>query len=155
MLQVEFIWNGKEGEGVLPIRKTDLSSGLDLKAYLEKRVVIKPGARALIDTGWAIKIPEGYEAQVRSRSGMAYKYGLLVLNSPGTIDRDYQGNIKVILQNASQEEFIVLNGMAIAQLVLAPVAIVQPVDVRTGTLFDVDAAPKQRGTGGFGSTGDY
>jgi dUTP pyrophosphatase len=155
MLQVEFIWNGKEGEGVLPIRKTDLSSGLDLKAYIDKRVVIKPGARALIDTGWAIKIPEGYEAQVRSRSGMAYKYGLFVLNSPGTIDRDYQGNIKVILQNASQEEFIVLNGMAIAQLVLAPVAIVQPVDVRTGTLFDVDTAPKQRGAGGFGSTGDY
>lgn len=155
MLQVEFIWNGKEGEGVLPIRKTDLSSGLDLKAYIDKRVIIKPGARALIDTGWTIKIPEGYEAQVRSRSGIAYKYGLFVLNSPGTIDRDYQGSIKVILQNASQEEFIVLNGMAIAQLVLAPVAIVEPVDIRTGILFDVDSAPKQRGTGGFGSTGDY
>lgn len=154
MLQVEFLWNGKDGEGILPVRKTELSSGLDLKAYIDKRVVIKPGARALIDTGWAIKIPEGYEAQVRSRSGMAYKYGLMVLNSPGTIDRDYQGNIKVILQNLSQEEFIVLNGMAIAQLVIAPVAIVEPIDVRTGTLFDVDTATT-RGTGGFGSTGDY
>jgi dUTP pyrophosphatase len=155
MLQVEFLWNGKDGEGVLPVRKTELSSGLDLKAYIDKRVVIKPGARALIDTGWAVKIPEGYEAQVRSRSGMAYKYGLMVLNSPGTIDRDYQGNIKVILQNLSQEEFIVLNGMAIAQLVVAPVVIVEPIDVRTGKLFDVNEAAAKRGVGGFGSTGDY
>lgn len=155
MLQVEFIWNGKDNEGLLPIRKTDLSSGVDLKAYLDKRVVIKPGARALIETGWVIKIPEGYEAQVRSRSGMAYKYGVFVLNSPGTIDRDYQGNIKVLLQNASQEDFIVLNGMAIAQLVISPVVIINPVDVRTGVLFDVDEPSVVRGKGGFGSTGDY
>jgi len=155
MLQVEFIWNGKDNEGLLPIRKTDLSSGVDLKAYIDKRVVIKPGARALIETGWVIKIPEGYEAQVRSRSGMAYKYGIFVLNSPGTIDRDYQGNIKVLLQNASQEDFIVLNGMAIAQLVIAPVVIINPVDVRTGVLFNVDEPLAVRGKGGFGSTGDY
>jgi len=155
MLQVEFIWNGKDKEGVLPVRKTDLSSGLDLKAYIDKRVVLKPGTRALIDTGWAVKIPEGYEAQVRSRSGMAYKYGLFVLNSPGTIDRDYEGNIKVLLQNASTEDFIVLNGMAIAQLVIAPVAIVEPIDVRTGVLFQLDDAPVIRGSKGFGSTGDY
>lgn len=155
MLQVEFIWNGKDKEGVLPIRKTDLSSGLDLKAYIDKRVIIKSGSRALIDTGWAVKIPEGYEAQVRSRSGMAYKYGLFVLNSPGTIDRDYEGNIKVLLQNASAEDFIMLNGMAIAQLVIAPVAIVEPIDVRTGVLFQLDDAPVIRGSKGFGSTGDY
>jgi|LauGreDrversion4_2_1035121.scaffolds.fasta_scaffold15868_8 dUTP pyrophosphatase len=155
MLQVEFIWNGKKDEGVLPIRKTDLSSGLDLKAYIDKRVVLKPGTRALIDTGWSVIIPKGYEAQVRSRSGMAYKYGIFVLNSPGTIDRDYTGNIKVLLQNASQEEFIVLNGMAIAQLVIAPVAIVDPIDVRTGVLFDADITSSSRGDGGFGSTGDY
>ena len=155
MLQVEFIWNGKDKEGVLPVRKTDLSSGLDLKAYIDKRVVLKPGTRALIDTGWAVKIPEGYEAQVRSRSGMAYKYGLFVLNSPGTIDRDYEGNIKVLLQTASTEDFIVLNGMAIAQLVIAPVAIVEPIDVRTGVLFQLDDAPVIRGSKGFGSTGDY
>ena len=155
MLQVEFIWNGKDKEGVLPVRKTDLSSGLDLKAYIDKRVIIKPGSRALIDTGWSVKIPEGYEAQVRSRSGMAYKYGLFVLNSPGTIDRDYEGNIKVLLQNASAEDFIVLNGMAIAQLVIAPVAIVEPIDVRTGVLFQLDDAPVVRGSKGFGSTGDY
>ena len=155
MLQVEFIWNGKDKEGVLPVRKTDLSSGLDLKAYIDKRVVMKPGSRALIDTGWSVKIPEGYEAQVRSRSGMAYKYGLFVLNSPGTIDRDYEGNIKVLLQNASAEDFIVLNGMAIAQLVIAPVAIVEPIDVRTGVLFQLDHAPVVRGSKGFGSTGDY
>lgn len=155
MLQVEFIWNGKDKEGVLPVRKTDLSSGLDLKAYIDKRVIIKPGSRALIDTGWSVKIPEGYEAQVRSRSGMAYKYGLFVLNSPGTIDRDYEGNIKVLLQNASAEDFIVLNGMAVAQLVIAPVAIVEPIDVRTGVLFQLDDAPVIRGSKGFGSTGDY
>lgn len=155
MLQVEFIWNGKDKEGVLPVRKTELSSGLDLKAYIDKRVVMKPGSRALIDTGWSVKIPEGYEAQVRSRSGMAYKYGLFVLNSPGTIDRDYEGNIKVLLQNASTEDFIVLNGMAIAQLVIAPVAIVEPIDVRTGVLFQLDDAPIVRGSKGFGSTGDY
>ena len=155
MLQIEFIWNGKDKEGVLPVRKTDLSSGLDLKAYIDKRVIIKPGSRALIDTGWSVKIPEGYEAQVRSRSGMAYKYGLFVLNSPGTIDRDYEGNIKVLLQNASAEDFIVLNGMAIAQLVIAPVAIVEPIDVRTGVLFQLDDAPVIRGSKGFGSTGDY
>ena len=155
MLQVEFIWNGKDKEGVLPVRKTDLSSGLDLKAYIDKRVVMKPGSRALIDTGWSVKIPEGYEAQVRSRSGMAYKYGLFVLNSPGTIDRDYEGNIKVLLQNASAEDFIVLNGMAIAQLVIAPVAIVEPIDVRTGVLFQLDDATVVRGSKGFGSTGDY
>ena len=155
MLQVEFIWNGKDKEGVLPVRKTDLSSGLDLKAYIDKRVVMKPGSRALIDTGWSVKIPEGHEAQVRSRSGMAYKYGLFVLNSPGTIDRDYEGNIKVLLQNASAEDFIVLNGMAIAQLVIAPVAIVEPIDVRTGVLFQLNDAPVIRGSKGFGSTGDY
>ena len=155
MLQVEFIWNGKDKEGVLPVRKTDLSSGLDLKAYIDKRVVIKPGSRALIDTGWSVKIPEGYEAQVRSRSGMAYKYGLFVLNSPGTIDRDYEGNIKILLQNASDEDFIVLNGMAIAQLVIAPVAIVEPIDVRTGVLFQLDEPSVIRGSKGFGSTGDY
>ena len=155
MLQVEFIWNGRDKEGILPVRKTDLSSGLDLKAYIDKRVLLKSGSRALIDTGWSVKIPEGYEAQVRSRSGMAYKYGLFVLNSPGTIDRDYEGNIKVLLQNASQEDFIVLNGMAIAQLVIAPVSIVQPIDVRTGTLFDVGEKLVIRQSGGFGSTGDY
>jgi dUTP pyrophosphatase len=86
---------------------------------------------------------------------MAYKYGIFVLNSPGTIDRDYTGNIKVLLQNASQEEFIVLNGMAIAQLVIAPVAIVDPIDVHTGVLFDAEVTSSSRGDGGFGSTGDY
>jgi dUTP pyrophosphatase len=95
-----------------------------------------------------IKLLEGYEAQVRTRSGMAYKHGIVVLNSPGTIDADYTGEIKVIIKNMSSDTFMFVSGMRIAQLVIAPVCMCEPVVIETGTLF-----VSERGDSGFGSTG--
>lgn len=130
----------------LPEYKTELSAGMDLCANLSETVVLKPLERALIPTGLAIELPAGFEAQVRPRSGLAIKHGLTVLNTPGTIDADYRGEIGVILVNISPTDFSIQNGERIAQLVIAKHETVewQEVEVLEET---------SRGQGGFGSTG--
>jgi dUTP pyrophosphatase len=135
------------GDGVpLPAVKTALSAGMDLAAAVDAPVTIAPGRRALIPTGFAIALPEGYEGQVRPRSGLAVNHGVTVLNAPGTIDADYRGEVKVPLINHGEADFVVTRGMRIAQLVVVPVPAVE--------LREVDALPDSpRGDGGFGSTG--
>ena len=132
----------------VPQVQTALSAGADLCAALEADapVVLRPGARALIPCGFAMALPAGYEAQVRPRSGLAAKHGVTVLNSPGTIDADYRGEVKVILVNLGQEDFTVTRGERVAQMVVAPV--VQPAFAVVERLDET-----QRGSGGFGSTG--
>jgi len=129
-----------------PEYATSQSAGLDLKANLIESITLKPLARTLVKTGLFIELPEGYEAQVRPRSGLAYKKGITVLNSPGTIDADYRGEIGVILVNLSQEEFVIENGERVAQLVIAKHEQAQWVEVKN--LDETD-----RGADGFGSTG--
>ena len=130
----------------LPARRTDGSAGLDLEAAVTDPLVIPPGGRALIPTGFAIALPAGFEGQVRPRSGLAVKHGVTVLNAPGTIDADYRGEIKVPLINHGDAPFTVSRGMRIAQLVVAAVASVTPVEV-------ADLDETGRGADGFGSTG--
>jgi dUTP pyrophosphatase len=129
-----------------PAYATSQSAGLDLRANLTEPITLKPLGRILIKTGLFIELPEGYEAQVRPRSGLAYKKGITVLNSPGTIDADYRGEIGVILVNLSEEEFIIENGERIAQMVIAKHE--QASWIETETL-----EASERGAGGFGSTG--
>ncbi len=129
-----------------PAPETEQSAGMDLRAALEKPLVIEPGRFALIPTGFAMALPDGYEAQVRPRSGLAAKHGITVLNTPGTIDADYRGEVKVILVNLGAAPFTIERGMRIAQMVIAAVP---RVVVET-----VEALPETaRGSGGFGSTG--
>lgn len=130
----------------LPSYETIASAGMDIRAYITQPVIIKPMQRAIIKTGLYLELPIGTEAQVRPRSGLAIKKGITVLNSPGTIDADYRGEVGVILINLSSEDFVVENGARIAQLVLAKHdrAQWQQVDQLSST---------DRGEGGFGSTG--
>lgn len=130
----------------LPEYQTSLSAGLDLRANLDQPVVLAPLERKLIGTGLFIELPAGYEAQIRPRSGLAYKHGLSVLNSPGTIDADYRGEIKVLLVNLSQETFTVNDGERIAQMVVAK---------HEQILWEesTDLSATDRGVGGYGSTG--
>ncbi len=130
----------------LPGYETAGSAGLDLAAAVDAPVTIEPGARALVPTGLTIALPEGYEAQVRPRSGLALRHGISLPNSPGTIDSDYRGEIQVILANQGGEPFTVTRGMRIAQMVVAPVTRVAWAEA------DV-LADTTRGAGGFGSTG--
>ena len=131
----------------LPKYETSLSAGMDIRANMETSVELKPMERTLIPTGMFIEIPEGYECQVRPRSGLALKKGITVLNSPGTIDADYRGEVGVILVNLSVENVVIEPGERIAQLVFARVE--QAEWVVAGNLSQTD-----RGTGGFGSTGN-
>jgi dUTP pyrophosphatase len=132
----------------LPAYQSDDAAGLDLVAALEANagVVLEPGGRALIPTGFAIELPKGYEAQVRPRSGLALNFGIAVLNSPGTIDADYRGEIGVILINLGSHPFEIKRGARIAQLVVSPVERIALEE--SGALED-----SARGSGGFGSTG--
>ena len=130
----------------LPAYETIHSAGMDLRANLVKSITLKTLERALIPTGLFLELPEGYEAQIRPRSGLAAKKGITILNSPGTIDADYRGEIKVILVNLSNEDFIVENGERIAQMVIAKYERIEWVEAET--LLDTS-----RGSGGFGSTG--
>lgn len=130
----------------LPQYETAASAGMDLRANLDEPVTLKPLERALVKTGLYIELPVGFEAQVRPRSGLAAKKGITVLNSPGTIDADYRGEIGVILVNLSPEPFVVENGERIAQLVIARHERAQWVEV-------TELSETARGTGGFGSTG--
>ena len=132
----------------LPRYASELASGIDLFAALEESVEIKPGEYKLIPTGIALAIPPGYEGQVRPRSGLALNHGITILNSPGTIDADYRGEIKVILINLSNETYMVQRGERIAQLVIHALARVEL------KLVD-ELPPSNRGAGGFGHTGKF
>ena len=130
----------------LPTYATEQSAGMDLTAAIEEAFDLEPGMRTLIPTGLAIALPVGYEAQVRPRSGLALKHGVTVINSPGTVDADYRGEIKVILGNTGTETFTVERGMRIAQMVIAKYEFVEWSEVS-----ELDETT--RGAGGFGSTG--
>lgn len=130
----------------LPEYQTPLAAGLDLRANLDEPVSLGPLERKLIGTGLFIELPAGYEAQIRPRSGLAYKYGLSVLNTPGTVDADYRGEIKVLLVNLSNEPFVVQDGERIAQMVIARHEQIQWVLVE-------NLSETERGAGGYGSTG--
>jgi dUTP pyrophosphatase len=130
----------------LPAYATAHAAGIDLLAAIPSDVMLRPGGRALIPTGLAIALPEGYEAQVRPRSGLALKHGVTLLNSPGTIDADYRGEVGVILANLGSDDFTITRGMRIAQLVVAAVVSL--------AWNEVERLPESgRGSGGFGSTG--
>ena len=132
----------------LPQYQSPLAAGLDLLAAVpaDAPVEIAPGARALIPTGVAIALPPGHEGQVRPRSGLAFRHGVTVLNTPGTVDADYRGELQVVLVNLGTEPFIVQRGMRIAQMIVAP--------VQRAVLVETDSLNKtERATGGFGSTG--
>lgn len=134
------------GHQQLPAYATPLSAGMDLRANLEESIVLKPLERCLVPTGLYIALPEGYEAQVRPRSGLALKKGITVLNTPGTIDADYRGEIGVILINLSQEDFVVEDGERIAQMIIAR--------HEQGELIAVEVLDEtERGEGGFGHSG--
>ena len=136
-----------KSDNALPAYETVNSAGMDLRAYLpDGELVIKPMQRALVPTGLYMEIPVGYEGQVRPRSGLAIKSGITVLNSPGTIDADYRGEVKVILINLSDADFVIKSGDRIAQLVIAKHE--QPEVIEVETLSET-----VRGTGGFGHTG--
>jgi len=137
------------GEGLpLPAYQSAHAAGLDLLAAVpeDTPLVLAPGAHVLVPTGLAIALPEGFEAQVRPRSGLAAKHGVTILNAPGTVDADYRGEISVILVNLGHEAFVVRRGERIAQMVIATVARADLVPVAT-------LGPTERGSGGFGSTG--
>ncbi|MBI5019816.1 MAG: dUTP diphosphatase [Ignavibacteriales bacterium] len=130
----------------LPSYATSGSSGMDICANIDSDLVLKKGETALVPTGFIIEIPQGYEAQIRPRSGLAVKYGIGVLNSPGTIDSDYRGEVKVILTNFGKEDFKINKGDRIAQMVIAPVVQANWIEVES-----LDET--KRGSGGFGHTG--
>ena len=142
-MKVEIINRSKHK---LPVYETNLSAGMDLRANIDEPIILKPLQRVLVPTGLYMALPEGYEAQVRPRSGLAIKKGITVLNSPGTIDADYRGEVCVILVNISDEPFTIADGERIAQMVIAKHEKVQwcEVDVLGDT---------ERGAGGFGHTG--
>lgn len=130
----------------LPHYQTALSAGMDICSHLEQSVILAPLQRALVPTGLFIELPAGFEAQIRPRSGLALKHGISIVNSPGTIDADYRGEIKVLLINLGNEDFIVENGARIAQMVISRHERInwQPVESLSDT---------ERGAGGYGSTG--
>ena len=139
----------EHGEGLaLPAYETPEAAGMDLRAALgaDETLTLKPGQRAMVPTGLSMAMPMGYEAQIRPRSGLAAKNGVSVLNTPGTIDSDYRGELKIILINLGDEDFTITRDMRIAQMIIAPV--VQAQLIETDVLSET-----QRGAGGFGSTG--
>ena len=145
MERIEVFITQEEG-AVLPAYATEASSGMDLCALLDEPVTIEPLHRVLVPTGISISIPEGFEAEIRPRSGIAQKFGVTVLNTPGTIDSDYRGEVKVLLINLSEKSFTVKNGDRIAQMIFK--------NVMTVSWRPIVALPEtKRGRGGFGSTG--
>jgi dUTP pyrophosphatase len=135
------------GEGLpLPAYQSEAAAGMDLLAAVDKPLSLKPRARALVPTGLILELPPGLEAQVRPRSGLALRHGITVLNSPGTIDSDYRGEVQVLLVNLGEKAFVIARGERIAQLVVQRVERVDLVEARK-------ASATRRGAGGFGSTG--
>ena len=131
---------------LIPKYETPGSSGMDIAACTEKNIIINPGEKAIVPTGFSIAIPRGYEVQIRPRSGLAAKKNITVLNTPGTIDADYRGEIKVILINLGKEIFVIENGERIAQMVVCPIVQANLEEVK-------ELSDTERGSGGFGSTG--
>jgi dUTP pyrophosphatase len=149
MVEIALKWEPEADQSLgLPVYATSGAAGADLKANFADRgsVVLEPGARALVPTGLRMAIPEGFEVQIRPRSGLALKHGITLPNSPGTIDSDYRGPLGVIVMNAGQEAFVINPGDRIAQMVVAPV-------VQAGFAIVEDLDDTARGAGGFGSTG--
>ena len=144
-MQVKIVNKSKHS---LPGYATALSAGMDLRADIDEPVTLRPLQRLLIPTGIHIQLPEGYEAQIRPRSGLAVKHGISIVNSPGTIDADYRGEIQVVLVNLSSEDFIINDGERICQMVIARHARVEWLQVD-----DLDET--ERGAGGFGHTGKH
>lgn len=142
----KIIVHGSFGSDSVPQYTSAHASGADIQALIEAPLTLHPGERALVPTGIILEIPEGYEAQVRPRSGLAIRHGITVLNSPGTIDADYRGEVKIILINMGQEPFTIQNGDRIAQMVFAPV-------IRAEFYHNPKLSETDRGSGGFGSTG--
>ena len=137
-----------EEEDQIPFYASELAAGADVKAHIEGDIVIEPGTSALVPTGVFLAIPSGFEIQVRPRSGLALKYQVTVLNTPGTIDADYRGELKVILINHGKNPFIVTRGMRVAQIILAPVS-------RAKFLRREVLTTTSRGESGFGHTGTH
>ena len=135
-----------EDKDFLPVYSSAEAAGADLKACIQEDIVLKPGQRYLVSTGLSIQLPAGYEAQIRPRSGLAIKYGISLVNTPGTIDSDYRGEVKIIMINHGSEDFIIHRGDRIAQMVIAPV--IHSMFAMSDSLDATD-----RGAGGFGSTG--
>tara|TARA_Y100000813_G_scaffold4451_2_gene3281 strand:- start:1368 stop:1805 length:438 start_codon:yes stop_codon:yes gene_type:complete len=135
-----------ESTNATPALATAGSAGVDIRAYLNEKVILNPLERKLIPTGLKVEIPLGYEIQIRPRSGLAYKHGITVLNSPGTIDSDYRGEIGVLLINLSNEVFEIKNGERIAQMILAKYEVPNFIQLK-------ELSSSERGEGGFGSTG--
>lgn len=129
-----------------PVYKTEHAAGADIRAELEESITIKPFERYMVPTGIYLALPEGYEAQVRPRSGLSAKFGVTVLNTPGTIDADYRGEIKVILINLGSDDFTINSGDRIAQMIIAPV-------LQADFVYAENLNDTERGAGGFGSTG--
>lgn len=142
-MQVKIVNSSKHP---LPSYQTEFSAGMDLRADLESPIKLKPMQRILVPTGLYIELPKGYEAQIRPRSGLAFKHGITVLNSPGTIDADYRGEIKILLINLSEQEFAIEDGERVAQMVISKHEQITWIAVK-------ELANTQRAAGGFGSTG--
>lgn len=147
MVKVLIHKSGNAENFELPEYATSGSAGVDLRAA--ENYIIKSGERALVSTGIKIAVPDGYEIQIRPRSGLALKHGIIIPNSPGTIDSDYRGEIRVILMNLGSEDFVINSGDRIAQMILAPVAKISWLEVKA----ESELAETERGVGGFGSTG--
>ena len=141
-IQIKKLFN----EVLTPKYETPGSSGMDIAAYLKQDILINPGDKAMVPTGFSLSVPQGYEVQIRPRSGLAAKKGLTVLNTPGTVDSDYRGEIKVILINLGKDPFVIKNGERIAQMIVCPVEQVFMEEVE-------ELSDTNRGTDGFGSTG--
>ncbi len=141
------MWLDDQATRPLPAYESEGAAGMDIRAHLDEPVTIEPGSTRLIPTGFAIALPEGYEAQIRPRSGLALRNAISLPNSPGTIDSDYRGEVKIILINHSRDSFTVEDGMRIAQMIVSPVC--------RAIIEDVPQLPEtSRGAGGFGSTGN-
>ena len=130
----------------LPSYESEYAAGMDIRAALEEPVELQPGSRTLVPTGLQMALPKGYEAQIRPRSGLAYRNGITMLNTPGTIDADYRGEVKVLAVNLGEEPFAIEHGDRIAQMVIAPVTQADVLEAQT-------LPDTERGEGGFGSTG--
>jgi len=137
-----------EEEKCIPEYSSEQAAGADVKAYITQEIVLEPGSSILIPTGLRLEIPNGYEVQIRPRSGLALKHQITILNSPGTIDSDYRGEVKIILMNHGKSDFVITPGMRIAQMVFAPV-------VQAAFIKKSDLAVTKRGEGGFGHTGTH
>ncbi len=130
----------------LPSYESEFAAGMDIRAALENPIILQPGERQLIPSGLKMAMPQGYEAQIRPRSGLAYRHGITMLNTPGTIDADYRGELKMLAVNLGDEKFTINHGDRIAQMVIAPVIQAEVNEVET-------LSATERGDGGFGSTG--